>query len=128
LTNALTHESTSDLLSSETRLHMRDVHDHALRIIDLCETQREMCSDLMDLYLSSVSNRMNEIIKVLTIITLLFMPPTLVAGIYGMNFKMPQYTWNNGYLWALVIMALTSAIVWVWAANRGWLKDNSTLR
>src|SRR5262249_49686971 len=71
-------------ISAETRLYLRDCYDHCVRIIDLVETCREVCSDLMDLYLSSISNRMNEIMKVLTIISTLFIPMTFIVGIYGM--------------------------------------------
>jgi magnesium transporter len=126
--NVLTREDSGDLLSSSTRVYLRDCYDHTLRIMDLVETQREMCADLMDLYLSSVSNKMNEIIKVLTIVTLLFMPPTLVAGIYGMNFKIPEYKWQYGYGWALLLMLITSGVVWLWAHRCGWLSDDTALK
>jgi magnesium transporter len=126
--SALTKEETSQLISPSTRIYIRDCYDHAVRIMDLVETQREMCSDLMDLYLSSVSNKMNEIIKVLTIVTLIFMPPTLVAGIYGMNLKIPETEWRYGYAWALILMVVSAAIVWVWAHRAGWLNDESSVR
>jgi magnesium transporter len=102
-----------------------------VRIIDLVETQREICSDLMDLHLSSMSNRMNEVMKVLTMITLLFMPPTLVAGIYGMNFNtnvsqwnMPELNWPFGYIFALCLMLASALIVYSIAKLRGWLQDD----
>jgi magnesium transporter len=127
--NSLTRDDISDLLSTRTRVYMRDCYDHAMRLIDLVETQREECSDLMDLYLSSVSNRMNEIMKVLTIVTLLFMPPTLVAGIYGMNFQnMPELKWPHGYLYAIGIMLVSSALMGLWARKRGWLNDDTSFR
>jgi magnesium transporter len=119
--NVLIREDTSSLITAATRVYLRDCYDHAVRIMDFIETQREMCSDLMDLYLSMVSNRMNEIIKVLTVVTLLFMPPTLVAGIYGMNFMIPEYKWPMGYLWALTLMIASAAVVWAWALRSGWL-------
>jgi magnesium transporter len=112
----LMREDTSDtLLAPKTRVYLRDCYDHAMRLIDLIETQRDICSDLMDLYLSSVSNRMNEIMKTLTIVTLLFMPPTLVAGIYGMNFQIPEYKWPHGYVYAIVIMGTSALLVGIWA-------------
>lgn len=119
--NVLIREDASSIITQQTRIYLRDCYDHAVRIMDFVETQREMCSDLMDLYLSTVSNRMNEIIKILTIVTLLFMPPTLVAGIYGMNFNIPEYKWPFGYAWALALMCLTAAVVWLWALRSGWL-------
>lgn len=119
---------TETLFSDETRIHMRDCYDHAVRIIDFIETYRELAADLMDVYLSSLSNRMNEVMKVLTIITTLFVPPTLVAGIYGMNFNteisnwnMPELNWYFGYQFALALMfAMTLAVVGLlW--YKGWL-------
>jgi magnesium transporter len=114
--------------SEETRIHLRDCYDHAVRIIDFIETYRELAADLMDVYLSSLSNRMNEVMKVLTIITTLFVPPTLIAGIYGMNFNtevspynMPELNWFFGYPFALFLMlALTSGVV-ILLWYKGWL-------
>jgi len=127
--NILTREDTSDLLSNKTLIYMRDCYDHAMRIIDLVETQREMCADLMDLYLSSVSNRMNEIMKILTLVTLVFMPPSLVAAIYGMNFTpIPAYSWKPGFEYALALMLVTASIVWLWAHRRGWFSDDTTMK
>jgi magnesium transporter len=118
-------------ITDHTKVYLRDCYDHVVRIIDLVETQREMCSDLMDLYLSSASNRMNEVMKVLTMITLLFMPPTLVAGIYGMNFdtnvsrwNMPELDWHYGYFFALALMAGSMIIVYGLVQWRGWLQDD----
>jgi magnesium transporter len=117
-------------ISANTKLYLRDCYDHLVRIIDLVETQRELCSDMMDLYLSSASNRMNEVMKVLTMITLLFMPPTLVAGIYGMNFNtqvsrwnMPELNWPFGYVFALTTMVVSALGVYSIAKGRGWLRN-----
>jgi magnesium transporter len=127
--NILTRDDTSDLLGNKTRIYMRDCYDHAMRIIDLVETQREMCADLMDLYLSSVSNRMNEVMKILTIVTLVFMPPSLVAAIYGMNFTpIPDYKWNSGFEYAIALMLITASIVWLWAHRRGWFRDDTAMK
>jgi magnesium transporter len=118
-----------NLVSQKTRVYLRDCYDHAMRIIDLLETQREMCSDLMDLYLSSVSNRMNEVMKALTVITLLFMPPTLIAGIYGMNFNtkyplnMPELNWTAGYPFALTLMVVTALCFVRYAYTKGWTRN-----
>lgn len=118
----------SPLIGDNTRLHLRDCYDHTIQIIDLVETYREVASGLMDVYLSSVSNRMNEIMKILTIITTVCVPPTLVAGIYGMNFNtqasgwsMPELSWRYGYPAALLLMAalMIGPLVFFW--RRGWL-------
>jgi len=114
--------------SEETRIHLRDCYDHAVRIIDFVETYRELAADLMDVYLSSLSNRMNEVMKVLTIITTLFVPPTLIAGIYGMNFNtevsrynMPELNWYYGYPMALILMLAVSLGVVGLLWYKGWL-------
>jgi magnesium transporter len=128
--NVLVRDQLSNVHPS-TQIYLRDCYDHVVRIIDLVETQREICSDLMDLHLSSMSNRMNEVMKVLTMITLLFMPPTLVAGIYGMNFNtnvsqwnMPELNWPFGYIFALCLMLASALIVYSIAKLRGWLQDD----
>ena len=112
----------------ETRLYLRDVYDHSVRIIDLTETYREICSDLMDLYLSSVSNRMNEVMKVLTVISTLFIPLTFIAGLYGMNFQpesspwnMPELTWYFGYPLCILAMVVISGLQLWFFYRRGWI-------
>jgi magnesium transporter len=109
-------------VSEETQVFLRDVHDHAVQVIDTVETLREVLSGAMDLYLSGVSNRMNEVMKVLTIIATIFIPLSFFAGLYGMNFEhMPEL----GFRWAYP--ALLSAMVLVaggmlWQFRRkGWL-------
>lgn len=125
--NSLLRDSGS-ALSDEARIHLRDCYDEVVRIIDFIETYRELGADLMDVYLSSVSNRLNEIMKVLTIITVIFAPPTLIAGIYGMNFdthvsrlNMPELTWYWGYPYALLLMALTSYFIYSYLRNHGFI-------
>ncbi len=125
--NALIRD-TELTFSEETRIHLRDCYDHAVRIIDFIETYRELAADLMDVYLSSLSNRMNEVMKVLTIITTLFVPPTLIAGIYGMNFNteisrynMPELNWIFGYPFALLLMFLLTLGVVLLLWYKGWL-------
>ena len=84
----------SELIDSTTTLFLRDVHDHTVQVIETIETYRDLLSNLMDIYLSVVSNRMNEVMKVLTIIATIFIPLTFIAGVYGMNFKdMPELNW-----------------------------------
>lgn len=121
-------QSGSSLISEETRLYLRDVADHATRAVDIVETLREMVSSLMDLYLSSISNRMNEIMKVLTIIATIFIPLSFVAGLYGMNFdasvspfNMPELRWYWGYPFALGVMALMVVGLLMFFRRRSWL-------
>ncbi|HRJ79701.1 MAG: Cobalt/magnesium transport protein CorA [Planctomycetes bacterium] len=117
------------LFAEETRLHLRDTYDHTIQIIDLLETYRETSSSLIDVYLSSLSNRMNEIMKVLTIIATVFIPLGWVAGVYGMNFdpessalNMPELKWAWGYPFALALMLLIvmAEVYFFW--RKGWLK------
>jgi magnesium transporter len=110
------------LITAETRIHLRDCYDHSIRIIDLVETYRELSSDLMDLYLSSLSQRMNEIMKVLAVISTIFMPLTFIAGVYGMNFDvMPELRWKWGYPASLIVMLLVSLALLVFFRRKGWL-------
>lgn len=118
----------SPLIDDETRVHLRDCYDHLVQIIDLVETYRELCSDLTDLYLSSLSNRMNEVMKVLTIIATIFMPLGFITGLYGMNFhtdrsgwNMPELSWKYGYPYALSLMALTALGMLGYFRRKGWL-------
>ena len=117
------------LVTEETGLFMRDVYDHAIRIADLVETYREVTSDLMSVYLSVVSNRMNEVMKVLTVIATIFIPLGFIAGVYGMNFdtevsrwNMPELGWVFGYPFALALMVLVGGGLFYWMWRRGWLK------
>ncbi|MDT8437026.1 MAG: magnesium/cobalt transporter CorA, partial [Gemmatimonadota bacterium] len=107
MTNTLIRDS-GPFVTEDTRVFLRDCYDHAIRIIDLVEAFREMTSDLMNTYLTAVSNRMNEIMKVLTIIATIFIPLSFIAGLYGMNFdpsvsrwNMPELGWPFGYAFAL---------------------------
>ncbi|HPG00858.1 MAG TPA: magnesium/cobalt transporter CorA [Kiritimatiellia bacterium] len=115
-------------ISDETRVYFRDCYDHTIQVMDLVETYREISSDLTDVYLSSVSNRMNEIMKVLTVISTVFMPLTFVAGIYGMNFdtsrspwNMPELKWYLGYPFALGLMVLCVLAMLLFFRRRGWI-------
>jgi magnesium transporter len=120
----------SPLIDDDTRVHLRDCYDHLVQIIDLVETYRELCSDLTDLYLSSLSNRMNEVMKVLTIIATIFMPLSFITGVYGMNFhtgdspwNMPELEWRFGYPYALGLMALTVCGMLWYFRRKGWLSN-----
>ncbi len=99
--------SDSSLIHESSVIYFRDIYDHVVQVIDTIETYRDMLSGMLDIYLSSVSNRMNEIMKVLTLIATIFMPLTFLVGVYGMNFKyMPELEWHWGYtvLWGLMIV------------------------
>ena len=96
----------SPLLHDATRIYFRDVYDHTVQVIDTVETYRDLLSGMLDLYLSSISNRTNEVMKFLTVIGTIFMPLTFLVGVYGMNFKhFPELEWKNGYfvLWGLMV-------------------------
>jgi magnesium transporter len=112
----------SPLLSPSTRLYFRDVCDHTVQVIDTVETYRDLLSGMLDLYLSSISNRTNEVMKFLTVIGTIFMPLTFLVGVYGMNFKhMPELEWHNGYfkLWGLMI-GLSIAMI-IYFRRKRWL-------
>jgi len=112
----------SQLLSDATRLYFRDVYDHTVQVIDTVETYRDLLSGMFDLYLSSISNRTNEIMKFLTVIGTIFMPLTFLVGVYGMNFKyLPELEWRNGYfmLWG-AMLALAAAMI-VYFRRKRWL-------
>lgn len=96
----------SNLITKFTQIYLKDVYDHTIQIIDTIETYRDMLSGMLDIYLSSLSNRMNEVMKILTIIATIFIPLTFLAGVYGMNFHyMPELSWKWGYpvLWCVMI-------------------------
>ena len=100
-------KSESILIKEDVLVYLRDVYDHVIQAIDTIETFRDMLSAMLDIYLSSVGNRMNQVMKVLTIIATIFIPMTFLAGIYGMNFKyMPELEWKYAYLvfWLVVVM------------------------
>jgi len=119
----------SDLIGPEVRIYLRDCYDHVIQVLDMVETYRELASSLMDVYLSSVGNRMNEVMKLLTVISTVFIPLTFIVGLYGMNFKdIPELTWNWGYevCWAVMIAIATILVIFFW--RRGWFEDFSTPR
>lgn len=115
-------KSESPLLEKSTRVYLRDVYDHTIQIIDGVEVSREIISGLMDLYLSSLSNRTNEVMKVLTIVATIFIPLTFLAGVYGMNFKhMPELAWRWAYsaVWGVMIVAALG-MLWYFRRKK-WL-------
>ncbi len=119
--NAL-EKSESELIRPATKIFLRDIYDHAIHIIDSIETYREMLSSMLDIYLSSVSNRMNQVMKVLTIIATIFMPLTFIAGIYGMNFRfMPEIGWRWAYPLVLLAMAGVAGVMIYFFRKKNWL-------
>ncbi|MEJ6655607.1 MAG: magnesium/cobalt transporter CorA [Pseudomonas sp.] len=112
----------SQLITEETRLYLRDVHDHAIHVIDNIDTIRELLVSMLDLYLSSVSKRTNEIMKVLTIFASLFMPLTFIVGVYGMNFDvMPELRWPWGYPAVMAVMLLIVMGLLAFFRRRRWI-------
>ncbi len=105
-----------------TRLYVRDCYDHLVQVMDLLEMDRERSSGLIDVYMSSISNRMNEVMKVLTIITTIFIPLSFIAGVYGMNFDyMPELHWRHGYPAVLLSMAFIAACLVYYFRRKGWI-------
>ncbi|HNX48080.1 MAG TPA: magnesium/cobalt transporter CorA [Methanomassiliicoccales archaeon] len=111
-----------EIVSPNTNTYLRDVYDHSIQVMDVVETYTDMLSELTDVYMSTVSNRMNEIMKTLTIIATIFIPLTFIVGLYGMNFKyMPELTNELAYPVVLVGMAIVSGIMLVYFRRKGWL-------
>ena len=111
----------SGLITTETRVFLRDAYDHAVQALELVESLRETATSIMEIYLSAQNQRLNEVMKVLTVIATLFIPLTFIASIYGMNFQfMPELHWPYGYAWALGLMALTAAAMIAFFKRRGW--------
>ena len=127
--------SDSPLITEQTKLYIRDAYDHCIQIIDLVESLKEISASNIDMYLSIMSNRMNEIMKVLTIISSIFIPLTFIAGIYGMNFakqdpitgklmpdNMPELYQAHGYLYTMIIMLIIALVQMVYFWRKGWFK------
>lgn len=103
------------LVKNNTRLYIRDIYDHTIQIIDTVETYRDMIAGMIDIYLSSISNRLNEVMKILTIISTIFIPATFIASIYGMNFRfMPEISWKWSYLvvWFIILGISISMVIY----------------
>ena len=120
--------SESSIIKETTEIYLRDVYDHTIQIIDTIESFRDMVSGMLDIYLSSISNKMNEVMKVLTIIATIFIPLTFIAGIYGMNFNpekspwnMPELNWYWGYPAVCLVMAVVAVIMLIYFRRKKWL-------
>jgi len=111
---SLLERAESPLIDKTTAIYFRDVYEHTIQVMDTVDTYRDILSGMFDIYLSSISNRLNEVMKVLTIIATLFMPLTFLAGVYGMNFEhMPELKWRYGYflLWGVMIAVALGMLV-----------------
>ncbi|MCC7142109.1 MAG: magnesium/cobalt transporter CorA [Candidatus Eisenbacteria bacterium] len=112
----------SRLVQAGTLMYFRDVYDHCVQMIDTIETDRDVLSGLLDLYLSSQNNRLNEVMKVLAVISTIFIPLSFVAGVYGMNFQdMPELRWKYGYPAALVMMGAVALVLLLWFRRKRWI-------
>jgi len=110
------------LIDPDTRPFLRDVHDHTIQIIEILESFQEIVSGLLDVYLTSISNRMNNVMKVLTIIATTFIPLTFIVGVYGMNFQhMPELAWRWGYpaVWGVMVLVFIGMLFFF--KHRKWL-------
>jgi len=127
---ALLAREENPRISENTRLYIRDCYDHVVQVVELIETFRELTADLRDLYMSSISNRINETMRVLTIFSTFFIPLTFIVGIYGMNFdheggakplNMPELHWYFGYPLVWAVMLVTGSAMLVYFYRRGWI-------
>ncbi len=108
-------------MTAQTRIYLRDCYDHSVQILDMVETYRELAAGFVDIYISSLSQKLNEVMKVLTIIATIFIPLTFITGIYGMNVAIPGQDWRP--IFVLIMLAMTGAgIGMLWYFRRkGWL-------
>lgn len=112
----------STLVRDEVKLYLQDCCDRSVQIIDLVETYRELASSMMDVYLSATSNRMNEHMRFLTVLSTIFLPLTFIAGVYGMNFEnIPELEWDWGYPFVLVLMLVVASSLLIYFRRKGWL-------
>ena len=119
--NYILREEVSSL-GKETRPYMYDLYDKVVQLIDSLETYREMITGMLDIYLTSISNKTNEIMKILTIISTIFIPLTFITGIYGMNFRyMPEIYWRWGYVFALLLMLTIAVIMLIFFRKKKWI-------
>jgi magnesium transporter len=115
-------KSESAILRPETKAFWRDLYDHTIQILEMVETFRDILGGIHDTYLSSISNRMNEVMKVLTIIATIFIPLTFIAGVYGMNFEnMPELTWSYGYYMTWAVMLAVGIGMLAYFKRKNWI-------
>ena len=109
-------------ITEKTRIYYRDVYDHVVLSIDLIETYHEMTNEAMEAYMSSISNAMNEVIKVLTILASFMLGPMLITGIYGMNFELiPSGAWEHSFLFSILLILSMITVMWIWFRKKGWI-------
>ena len=114
--------SDSELIQDKTQIYLRDVSDHAIRVIESLDSYRDILAGLLDIYISSVSNKMNEVMKVLTIFASIFIPLTFLTGIYGMNFEyMPELGWRWAYPALWMVFVSIPVILIVYFKKKKWL-------
>jgi magnesium transporter len=119
--NSLQREE-SVMIEKSTDIFLRDVYDHTIQVIDSIESYRDVVSGMLDLYLSSISNKMNEVMKILTIFAAIFIPLTFIAGIYGMNFNfMPELNWRWGYFGVLIFMVFVGVTMLIYFKRKKWM-------
>jgi magnesium transporter len=112
----------SEIIKDNTRIYLRDIYDHTIQVIDSVEDFRDILSSMIDVYLSSLSNKMNDIMKVLTVIATIFIPLTFIAGVYGMNFKyMPELDSRWGYPAVLLLMAILGTSMLAYFRKKKWV-------
>ncbi len=120
--NSIILFNENNLFHKNTKLYLRDAQDHAQQVVEMLDNNREMIAGLMDLYFSQMSNKMNHIIKVLTIISVIFMPLTFLVGVYGMNFDfMPELRWKYGYLLVWLVIILITTMLLFFFRKKRWL-------
>ena len=121
VTSAL-ERGESQLIAEASRVFFRDIYDHTIQVIDGVETFRDLLSGMLDLYLSSMSNRTNEVMKFLTVVGTIFLPLTFIVGVYGMNFKyIPELQMQYGYLYCWILMLSISLGMGVYFKRKKWL-------
>lgn len=114
---------SDELFAPDLNLYLRDVHDHSLQLLDMVETGRELAASLVEIHLSAINNRLNQVMKTLTIIASIFIPLTFLAGIYGMNFEfMPELAWPWAYPAVLGLMFIVAVGLVLWFYRRGWIE------
>ena len=114
--------SQTSLVNEATKKYLRDVYNHTIQVMDTIEGLRDMVGGMLDTYLSSVSNRMNEVMKTLTVIASIFIPITFIAGIYGTNFSyVPELAWEGSYFAMLAVMAVIVAVMVGWFRKKQWI-------
>ena len=112
------------LVTDSARIYMRDTYDHCIQVAEMAESYRELVSELTNTYLSVLGNRTNEVMRVLTVVTTVFIPLTFIVGVYGMNFDvMPELRWKAGYFVVLSVMAVLAVGMLIYFRRRGWLGD-----